>query len=114
MPRSHKLLDTMELPPVHRRIFRMILRAQYISYDELCIEAADLPDGLTATPEMINNALSDMINSGLVQAAETATGKVFRISLGQNSDSAPGTSSTQGEAPGSIWDQLDNPSTRRV
>lgn len=110
MPRSHKMLDTMELPPVHRRLFRIILRAQLISYDELCIEAVDLPDDLPATPEAIKNALADMIESGLVQASDSASGVMYRIQLGQSSDNPPTTASIghNEAASGSIWDQLDN------
>ncbi len=109
MPRSHKMLDTMELPPVHRRIFRIILRAQLISYDEMCNEAAVLPDGMTATPEAIQNALADMIDSGLVQVVDSANGKVYRISLGESTSGDQNESGT-----GSIWNQLDSPPEKRM
>ncbi len=111
MPRPHKMLDTMELPPVHRRIFRVILRAQLISYEELCGEVGELPDGRTATPEMIYSALSEMVESGLVQAVETNNGVVFGVNLGQDTDSAaspPARRETRNSS--SVWDQLDNSS----
>lgn len=109
MPRSHKMLDTMELPTIHRRIFRVILRAQTISYDELCVQAAELPDGTTATPEAIKRALADMIGSGLIQEADSASGMVYRISLGQT---ASDNSNNSGS--GSIWNQLDSPPEKRL
>lgn len=116
MPRSHKMLDTMELPPVHRRIFRVILRARAINFPDLCTEAADLPDGMTATPEAIKNALADMIDSGLVQTADLAGDMVYRISLGENTDNTQTTSLGQNNDPafGSIWDQLDVPPKTRM
>ncbi|MBE2183789.1 MAG: hypothetical protein IAE89_10220 [Anaerolineae bacterium] len=111
MPRPHKMLDTMELPPVHRRIFRVILRAQLISYEELCGEVGELPDGRTVTPEMIHSALAEMVESGLIRAVDSNNGIEYGVNLGQDTDSTPSPPARrETRNSSSIWDQLDNSS----
>ena len=82
-------LDLAELPPVLRKIMRLMLREIEMSYSDLCEAAKALPEADSLSPAEFDKALDALSNQGwLIKMGEENV--TYRVNLRRKAGSTLG------------------------
>lgn len=91
-------LDLADLPPVWRRIMRLMLRELQMSYPRLCEVMDDAPESERLTRDQLDSALSDLTNQFWLIRIGEGPKAIYKVNLRRKEGSA---------LAAGIWSSLD-------
>lgn len=91
-------LDLADLPPVWRRIMRLMLRELQMSYPRLCEVMDDAPESERLTRDQLDSALSDLTNQFWLIRIGEGPKAIYKVNLRRKEGST---------LAAGIWSSLD-------